>query len=58
MCLRSGGATVCFESVVLFTYFISLYKAQVFSPRPNANTGRCRPFCNETTTINFTVDTL
>ena len=36
----SGGVDVRFESVVLFSYFITWEKAQVLTPRPNANTGR------------------
>jgi len=36
-----GGVTVRFESVVRFSYFITWEKAQVLTPRPIANTGRC-----------------
>jgi hypothetical protein len=37
----SVGVTVRFDSVVLFSYFILWEKAQVLTPHPNANMGRC-----------------
>ncbi len=36
----SGGVDVRFESVVLFSYFITWESTKVLTPRPTANTGR------------------